>query len=81
MELQWQITACPDESPGLGSNDHLRIRTIFDRELRRTVDGAWGIYSPARAIPAKVGTGFASGIASQQRDRAFPVNRISPEML
>jgi hypothetical protein len=26
----------------------------------------------SRAIPAKVGTGFASGIASEQRDRATP---------
>jgi hypothetical protein len=34
-----------------------------------------------RAIPAKVGTGFASGIASEQGGRAIPVNRISPEIL
>jgi hypothetical protein len=41
------------------------------------------ITSPIRstAIPAKVETGFASGIASEQRDRAFPMNRLSTEML
>jgi hypothetical protein len=33
------------------------------------------------AIPAKVGTGFASGIASKQRDRAFQAKEFLPEAL
>jgi hypothetical protein len=36
---------------------------------------------PALSNSSKRGTGFASGIASEQKDRAFPVNWISPEML
>jgi len=35
----------------------------------------------ARAIPAKVGTGFALGIASKLESRAFQVTRSSLETL
>jgi len=37
--------------------------------------------SVAKAIPAKLGTGFASGIALKQKDRALQVILFSPEVL